>query len=225
MVTPRCISCKYPRTGLPEGAPCPECAEPAPDPRWVVVVGHSTETSPFTIVAGGAAMIAVGVILVAIFFIRRAGPSIVPGAALMIFGSILLLRGWLALRASLDGGDIVWIIRDDGIEVRTTLGKSMWSWERMTYALYERGWFAPRLSFGATFDAWASAGAGARMKLASTDSFNEVSLWLGRGDGDGRAVIKLIRDRIAEAAARAKAEAAASPAPLSPPPSHRAEPS
>jgi hypothetical protein len=210
MVTPRCISCKHPRTGLPEGAPCPECAEPAPDPRWIVVVGHSTETSPVTILAGGAAMIAVGAILIVIFFVTRAAPSIFPGAALMLFGSVVLLRGWLSMQASLDGGDIVWIIRDDGIEVRTPLGKSIWSWDRMTHAFYERGWFAPRLSFGANF---------------SADSFNEVALWLGRGDGDGRAVIQHIRDRMAEAAARTKAAMEAKPAPLSPPPSHRAEPS
>jgi hypothetical protein len=177
------------------------------------------ETSPLVMLGAGAGMVGVGILLILIFFVTRAAPSIFPGAALILFGSIILFRGWLSMQASLDGGDIVWILRDDGIEVRTPLGKSTWPWERITYALYERGWFAPRLSFGATFASGMRIGLRAQVKPTDIDSLNEVAIWLGRGDGDGRAVIQHIKERIAgarEAGSTENANANAKPA--SPPP-------
>lgn len=186
---PRCIECRYPRRGLPDGAPCPECSAPAPDEGWLVVVGSTTEWNPNLALIAGGAMITAALGLGVLAWFSRFAPPIPMILGLTVGGLVIGYRSLRAARAMGDGGDVLWIARDDGIEVRGAFGSSVWPWERITYALYEQGWRAARLSFGGP----------------TSDTSNEAGLWLHAAEGDARAIHAELRRRIALARERESA--------------------
>lgn len=191
---PRCIECRYPREGLPEGVACPECAEPAAPREWLVVFGSSTEWDPRGAVVAALAMIGVGLVLSTLIWLTRAGPPIPMAVGLIIGGLVVLYRAKRAADGRPNGGDIVWIVKDEGIEIRGGMARHFWPWEQITYAIFEYGWRSVRLSFGG----------------AHSDTSNEAGLWVSAGEAEAREIHQELRSRIAMAREReAKAAVAA----------------
>jgi len=168
------------------------------------------EWSAWWPIACGAAMMTVGcTILLWGWLFRSIAPVWVQGAALTIGGAFVVFSAAPAARRAADGGDIIWIIMPDALEIRTPLRSRRRPWSELHQVLYEAGWRpnSARLSVGGpTLD-------------PKLDSW----IWLNSKVCDTRGIQALLRERIA--AAKVSDTAVTSSATINPPASHRTAPS
>jgi hypothetical protein len=184
-MAPRCLECRYRRDGLPSGAPCPECSAPAPPDEWVVVFGSANEWSAWWPIAAGGAMLTVGItLLIWAWTYGVPAPVLVEGAALSIGGVFIVAWSVPAALRAADGGDIIWIIMPDGLEVRTRLRTRKRPWSELQQVLYEAGWKpnSAQLTVGEPMQ-----------------PLSESSIWLNTTTCDTRRIQALLRDHIAAA--------------------------
>ncbi len=177
-----------------------------------MVFGSSTEWDPRTVVVAALTMIGVGLGLGALIWFRRAGPPVPMAVGLTIGGLVVLYRAMRAADGRPNGGDIIWIVKDDGIEVRGSLAHHFWPWHQITYAIFEYGWRSVRLSFGGEH----------------SNTANEAGLWVSGSEAEAREMHGELRSRIAaarEREARAATEERIANGSLNPPASPPPPPS
>ncbi|MFO0828663.1 MAG: hypothetical protein U0572_11015 [Phycisphaerales bacterium] len=118
--------------------------------------------------------------------VRQWGP-IVQSAMLFVFGCTLMRRAVVLARRADEGGDVVWVMQPDGLEVRTELGSSTVAWSALEWAHFERGFsaHAARLSY----------------TLRDTRDVGSMhAIWVDQRQVDARAIHAELRRRIAMAA-------------------------
>jgi hypothetical protein len=183
--------------GIPDDAACPECGAPAPPQGWLVVFGGSTEVnSPVPFWLLGSALSLTAFVLVIVSFTTRIP---VPGPAIfgLLFGGVFAIgRAWTSRSGPTDGGDVVWILKPDELEMRFSLFHRHWPWHSIDRALYARGWRRGSVQLS--------------VFQPSVGQAPELSMWLNERDVDTRALHQTLRDRI-ERARVAKSSPAPTP--------------
>ncbi|MFO0872808.1 MAG: hypothetical protein U0575_02395 [Phycisphaerales bacterium] len=116
---PKCLGCDYSLLGLPEGSPCPECGAPPKPADWIVVRGWSQPGNPWVAATIGALILAGLGTMIAMRLLR--GGSVLQFGPCMLVPFVLgagLVGAVLRIRARGRGGDVMWIVKRDEIEVR-----------------------------------------------------------------------------------------------------------
>lgn len=189
------------RRGLPRGAPCPECGEAAPPEDWLILFGWSSEANEWrNLAVTGGVLLATALGLYSVAYLARTAAPAFPGTVVLLAGGATIARSVVWSKRTHEGGDIVWIIKSDGVELRTPLVTRHWSYLEIDNALFERGWRRGSVQLC--------------LLQPSVGQSMEANVWVNDRDVDARAVHQLLRDRIA--AARA-AGLRPTQAPLNPP--------
>jgi hypothetical protein len=197
----RCPGCRYLRNGLPNKAPCPECGEPAPPDEWLILFGWSSEANEWRNLAViGCVMLATALGLYSTAYLARTAMPAFPGTVVLVAGGVTIARSLLWSKRTHEGGDIVWIIRPDGVELRTPLLTRQWTYLDIEQVLFEYGWRRGSVHLC--------------LLQATVGQAKEATIWLNERDVDARAVHQLLRDRLA--AARAAESHRTQPAALNP---------
>jgi hypothetical protein len=205
----RCINCRYPRTGLPEDAACPECGEPAPAEGVIVLFGASSEAAAAgNFLSAGIVLLATSLVLFAVAATLRNFGPVAPGTAALIGATILLVRAHRSTPTAAAGGDLIWIIKPDAVEIRGALVKHHWRWDEIENALFAFGWRKGAVLLS--------------LVQPSVGMAPEVNIWVNERDVDARAVHALLRERIR--AARSHPKQLESPQASAKPTSPRASP-
>lgn len=180
-----CLDCGYPREGLAALASCPECGASAAPPNWLIVRGWS-------LAFGGAVLVVAGLFLLLMsvglaWEARRVGDSLVEALpctlCILVPGAAPLVLGWWQLRARPRGGDVIWIVAPDRLEIRTRGLVEALSWSEVGACSLTRNVFSGRIRLlAAPRGPWLAAR-------------GNKTIWLGRSLEYATAVRDLIRAR------------------------------
>ncbi len=182
---PRCVQCRYQRDGLRENCACPECGEPALEDGCVALFGSSTEWSPWWGIAWGVVIVMGGARL----FLMTTIIQVVSkgyGSVFTLMGVYVLYRAMQAARRAADGGDILWLLQKDRLEVRTALRTRIWQWSELQSVLYELGWQPKSVRLSV-------------VPRAGDGMVVRAPIWLNSRTCDTRAVQAVLQARIGDA--------------------------
>jgi hypothetical protein len=104
------------------------------------VYGRSTEWDPRIGVAASLAGVAAGVLLIVLAWFLPNPATVPQGIMLVVVMLPLLVVSLRAAQRIPEGGDIVWILKPEEIEVRGLRGASRIRWEQCSHALFVYGW-------------------------------------------------------------------------------------
>ncbi|MBL9148330.1 MAG: hypothetical protein JNM94_06515 [Phycisphaerae bacterium] len=120
-----CLACGYPRAGLGTESACPECGAPPPPLDTLALLGRSLPFSPWVPLVGSSLFLAF-VVGIQIPRIVRSGwiPWDAPLLIMIALVVAVVVSARMLRRTRKRGGDVVWLVRPDAIEVRAAHGIS-----------------------------------------------------------------------------------------------------
>jgi hypothetical protein len=112
--------------------------------------------------------------------------ALVPhGAAVTVLGAALLVaRVWVARRAG-DGGDLLWIVGPEQVDIRSAFGRHEIRFADARRSFFERGFLPGQVSL--------------TLEGEMGESAPHARIWLSEREVDARAVHALLKARLAAA--------------------------